>query len=97
MNDAPLQFNCNVCGMNLCFPHTQGHACEAIVEPGMAAARRVTIGGVSSVVELPAVAPAQRERARREQGAALAAARAEVAALGGRRRAVAAAMAEADA
>mgnify|MGYP001316069411 FL=1 len=31
-NDAPLQFNCNVCGLNMCFPHTREHTCEAIVE-----------------------------------------------------------------
>ena len=34
LNGAPLQFNCNVCGLNMCFPHTQVHACEAIVERG---------------------------------------------------------------
>ena len=58
--------------------------------------RRVSVGGVCDVAVLPPVSAAERERTRREMREALAAARAEVVALGGRHRAVATAMAEAE-
>ena len=75
-----------------------GVACVATAgsDASVGRSRRIVLGGVASEMTLPRVPEEERAAARAEGRAALVCARAEVAALGGRRAAVMEAMAEAE-